>query len=186
MYFFLLVVTEDADFLLSPALEVTWGEPSRSTSVSRTVIVTRRDLLLAGGVASASSSSICFLFPREVEALADFEGTSNAPSSDITSRLATAVDLLPLPRPLFGGGSSVGASLSSVSTSSTRVGRGVMEPAEVARAVSTSSALTEVLCLLLLGVRLGVAPEMRPPSGAELSSTETPDSRLDLLTGVNG
>ena len=106
------------------------------------------------------------------------------PSSDMTSRLVierAAVDLLPFPLPLLGARSSPTASVSSNSTSSTKVGSGIMVPA---RAVSTSSALTEVLCLRPRGVRLGVTPEIRPPSGAVLNSVEAPDSRLDFLTGV--
>ena len=194
MYFFLVpAATEEADFLLSPAVSVTRGEPSRLTSVSNTVIVTLLDLLFAGGVETSTSSSACFLFPTD--GLADFEGVSVAPppSSEITSSVGVAAalaDFLGLPLVLFGVLSSAMAAVSSLpsdSTSSTRVGRGVTEPRVLDRAVSTSSGVTEVLCLLPLGVRLGVTPDMSPPSGAELrSSADTPEIRLDLLTGVNG
>ena len=65
--------------------------------------------------------------------------------------------------------------------SSTSVGSGVSD-----RAVSTSSGRTLVLCLLVRGVLLGVAPVMRPPSGAELRSADPPasDSLLDLLAEI--
>jgi len=94
------------------------------------------------------------------------------------------------PLVLIGTDSSMTSSLlieSSLSSSSTRVGRGV--PPAMARADSTSSGLTEV-CLLLLGVEgvfLGVPPEIKPPSGAESRfSFVAPDSLLDLLVGVKG
>merc|ERR1719154_223921 len=145
-------------------------------------MVTLLDTLLAGGVAITCSSS-CFLLPRVVL-------TGSVLSSSMMFKLgveglAAAAGF----RPRLLGPASLGVvtvasgSVEAVSScsSSTRVGREARDSA-----VSTSSARTEVLCLLPLGVLRGVRPVMRPPSGAELRSGVAPDSLRDLRTGVRG
>ena len=171
---------------------------NKSTSAPRVVIVALLDILLALGVggASSSSSSIFFLLPRDDDglvgsdwsvsrntslSLVDRLGSGSTFSSDITLRLGVAVlaDLGGRPLPLL----TVGV---RSPVSSTSVGSGVTTPLVSDRAVSTSSGRTLVLCLLVRGVLLGVAPVIRPPSGAELRSAEPPasDSLLDLLAEI--
>merc|ERR1719264_232765 len=139
-------------------------------------MVTLLDTLLAGGVAMTSSSS-CFLLPRVVL-------TGSLLSSSMMFKLGVeglAAGFRPrLLGVVTAASGTVEATVSSCS-SSTRVGREARDSA-----VSTSSALTDVLCLLPLGVLRGVRPVMRPPSGAELRSGVAPDSLRDLRTGVRG